>query len=44
MSTYTKFDAEELNDSAYFLYKLNRLSDSLKILNKVIELDRRSQD
>ena len=39
MSTYTKFDAKELNDSAYFLYKLNRLSDSLKILNKVIELD-----
>lgn len=39
MNTYTKFDAKELNDSAYFLYKFDRLSDSLKILNKVIELD-----
>lgn len=39
IDSYTKDDVRELNDSAYYLYKLGRFNDSLEILNKVIDLD-----
>lgn len=39
LSTYTKEDVQELNDSAFYLYQLGYYNESLKILNYVINLD-----
>lgn len=39
INLYTKKDIRELNDTAFFLYKMGRLNESLSILNKVIDLD-----
>lgn len=39
LDTYVNFDALELNDSAYYLYKMGLYRESIVILNRVIKID-----
>ena len=39
LPVYSKNDVQELNDSAFYLYKLGYYNESLSILNHVVKLD-----